>query len=142
MQFAVILISAVLLTWWWGKENIWFVDGGMITFALGAIYVLGNVAVLLYYTREKRDEFNIILHGVFPVVSSVAVGIIWWESLHPFPVAPFKWGPITTFVWAGIGVVIVAVLALMGKEEWLAAAGRAAEERPETPEELAHRPQI
>jgi amino acid transporter len=142
MQFAVILISAVILTWWWGKSNIWFVDGGMITFALGAIYILGNVAVLLYYTREKRSEFNFILHGVFPVVSSVAVAIIWWESLHPFPVAPFKWGPITTFVWAGIGVVIVAVLALMGKEEWLAAAGRAAEERPETPEELAHRPQI
>jgi hypothetical protein len=35
---------------------------------------------------------------------------------------------------------VVAVLAMLGKEQWLAAAGRAADERPETPEELAHRP--
>ena len=33
-----------------------------------------------------------------------------------------------------------ALLAILGKESWLQAAGRAADERPETQEELAHRP--
>jgi amino acid transporter len=139
-QFFVTIASAVILTWWWGKNNIWFVDGSMITFALGGVYMLGSLAVLVYYGWRKRDEFNPILHGVFPIVSLVAMGILWYKSLRPWPPAPFHYGPISAFVWMGAGVVLVAVLAFLGKEDWLAAAGRAVDERPETPEELAHRP--
>jgi amino acid transporter len=139
-QFAVIVVGAVILTKWWGKENIWFVDGGMITFALGTIYILGSLSVITYYLREKRDQFNVLTHGVFPVATSVAMVILFYKSLNPFPPAPFKWGPISVFVWAIAGVILVAVLAMLGKESWLQAAGRAADERPESPEELAHRP--
>ena len=31
----------------------------MITFALGTIYILGNLSVITYYLREKRDSFNV-----------------------------------------------------------------------------------
>jgi amino acid transporter len=142
VQFAVIVISGIVLTWWWGKSNIWFVDGSMITFALGGIYMLGSLSVLVYYWREKRSEFNFFLHFVFPVVSIGAMLVLWYKSLNPFPPAPFKWGPITTFVWAIAGIVLLVVLAATGREKWLASAGQAVEERPETPEELAHRPAI
>ena len=111
VQFGIIVVSAVILTWWWGKDNIWFVDGSMITFALGAIYMLGSLAVLKYFWTEKRDEFNPILHGLFPLISICAILILWYKSLNPLPAAPFKWGPVTAFVWFGLGIVVVAVLA-------------------------------
>jgi amino acid transporter len=130
----------VVLTWWWGKDNIWFVDGAMITFALGAIYALGSFAVLKYFWTERRSEFNWILHGVFPVVSIAAIALLWYKSLNPWPAAPFKWGPVTAFVWFGLGIIVIAILAATGKEAALADAGAAVDERPETPEELAHRP--
>lgn len=139
-QFIVIVVSAIILTAWWGKENIWFVDGGMITFALGTVYILGSISVLVYYWRERRSEFNWFTHGLFPVVSTIAMIILFYKSLNPFPPAPFKWGPIVVGVWAVLGVLLVAFLAATGREQWLSAAGQAAEERPETPEELAHRP--
>jgi amino acid transporter len=139
-QFLVIVVSAVILTKWWGKENIWFVDGGMITFALGTIYILGNLSVITYYLREKRDSFNWLTHGLFPVATSIAMVVLFYKSLNPFPPAPFKWGPIVVGVWSVLGIAVVALLAMLGKESWLQAAGRAADERPETPEELAHRP--
>jgi amino acid transporter len=140
VQFGLIVGSAAILTWWWGKNNIWFVDGSMITFALGAIYVLGAVAVIKYFWTEKRSEFNPLLHGVFPLTSIVAIALLWYKSLNPFPPAPFKWGPVTAFVWFGLGIVVIAVLAATGKERVLAAAGTAVEERLETPEEIATRP--
>ena len=141
-QFALILVSGLVGVWWWGKENIWAVDGLMITFALSTIYALGNLGVLLYYYRERRREFNPILHGLFPIVSTVALGILVWKSLHPFPVAPFKWAPIIVAAWMIAGIVLLVVLNMTGREGWLKTAGSAAEERPETPEELAHRPTI
>jgi amino acid transporter len=139
VQFAVIVISGVVLTLWWGKNTIWFVDGGMITYALGTIYILGNFGVIVYYWREKRKEFNVVLHLLFPIVSSIAMGIVFVKSLQPFPAAPFKWGPISTFVWAGLGILLLIVLAVTGKESWMARAADSVEERLETPEELAHR---
>jgi amino acid transporter len=140
VQFGLIVGSAVILTWWWGKNNIWFVDGSMITFALGAIYVLGSVAVLKYFWTEKRDEFNWVLHGLFPLVSICAIAILWYKSLNPFPPAPFKWGPVTAFVWFGLGIIVVALLAATGKERWAETAASAVDDRPETAEEIATRP--
>jgi amino acid transporter len=112
----------------------------MITFALGAIYMLGSLAVLKYFWTERRDEFNPILHGLFPLISICAIAILWYKSLNPWPAAPFKWGPVTAFVWFGLGIVVVAVLAFTGKERWAETAAAAVQEGPETPEELATRP--
>jgi hypothetical protein len=41
-----------------------------------------------------------------------------------------------------VGVAVLAYLRWTGKDEWLAKAGAIVGERPETAEELAHRPAI
>jgi hypothetical protein len=35
------------------------------------VYVMANVGVVLYYWRERRQDFNWILHFVFPVGTSL-----------------------------------------------------------------------
>jgi hypothetical protein len=42
--------------------------------------------------------------------------------------------------WLLIGIAILAVLRARGNEQWLSKAGAAISERPETAEELQHRP--
>ena len=130
VQFGIIVGSAVILTWWWGKDNIWFVDGGMITFALGAIYMLGSLAVLKYFWTEKRDEFNPILHGLFPLVSICAILILWYKSLNPLPAAPVQVGPRD-----GVRVVRARdrrgrCARVTGKERWATPPAAALQERP------------
>jgi amino acid transporter len=141
-QFAVIIVSAVIGVWWWGVGNIWFVDGLMITFALTIIYIFANLGVVLYFWRERRSEFNFVRHGLFPIASSIALVILDYKSLNPFPAAPAKYGPIVVGIWIVLGVLLIAYLRASGKEGWLMRATQAANERPETPEELAHRPAI
>ena len=139
-QFAVIVVGAVILTKWWGKENIWFVDGGMITFALGTIYILGSLSVINYYLREKRDQFNVLMHGVFPIATSIAMVDPLLQVAQPVPAGALQVGPDHGLRLGDRRMIVVALLAFLGKESWLQAAGRAADERPESPEELAHRP--
>ena len=103
-QFVVIVVSAVILTKWWGKENIWFVDGGMITFALGTIYILGSVSVLVYYLREKRDQLQLAhARACSRSRRRSRWSILFYKSLNPFPPAPFKWGPIVVGRVGGAG---------------------------------------
>ena len=113
----------------------------MITFALGTIYILGNLSVITYYLRERRDSFNWLTHGVFPIATSIAMIVLFYKSLNPFPPAPFKWGPIVVGVWAVLGIAVVAFLAATRQGE-MAPGGRPSRGRsdPRQPEELAHRP--
>jgi hypothetical protein len=44
--------------------------------------------------------------------------------------------------WMVVGVIVLVVLKRRGKDEWLAKAGEIVAERPETREELEHRPLV
>ena len=92
-QFVVIVGSAVILTWWWGKDNIWFVDGGMITFALGAMYMLGSLAVLMYFWTRSATSSTRSCTGCSRCVSICAIRILWYKSLNPFPAGAVQVGP-------------------------------------------------
>ena len=141
-QLALIVVSGIGGVLLVGVDQIWFVDGLMLTFALIIIYSLGNIGLFLYYLRERRSEFNLFLHGVFPILSTVFLAVLLYESLVPYPALPSGWAPLIVAVWLVVGVVVLFVLHQVKREDWIAAAGQAVEVRPETPEELAHRPRI
>jgi hypothetical protein len=63
-----------------------------------------------------------------------------YRSFKPFPVHPYNWSPFIVGAWLLIGIAILVVLRARGNEQWLAKAGAAITERPETADELEHRP--
>jgi hypothetical protein len=65
-----------------------------------------------------------------------------YKSFNPFPVHPYNWSPFIVGAWLLAGIVVLVVLKMRGNEEWLAKAGAVIEERPETVEELRHRPAV
>jgi amino acid transporter len=106
------------------------------------VYVMANVGVVLYYWRERRQEFNWILHFVFPVGTSLILIYSVYASFVPLPAPPYNLAPFIVGAWLLIGIGILVALKLRGNEAWLDKAGEIVGERRETPEELAHRSTI
>jgi amino acid transporter len=106
------------------------------------VYVMANVGVVLYYWRERRQEFNWLLHFVFPVGTSLILIYSLYASFNPFPAPPYNLSPFIVGAWLLIGIAVLVSLRLRGNEEWLQKAGEIVGERRETPEELAHRSAI
>ena len=123
-----------------------FTGFGFYAFALGfaivVIYSAAAIATGAYFWRERRSQFNPVLHLVFPAV--VTVALVWseYKAVNPLPPAPTRYALWFFVGWAVVGFVILLAMRLAGKEDWLIHAGESAVLRPESPEELAHRPPI
>jgi amino acid transporter len=100
-------------------------NGLVLVLAVLYIYVSANFAVAFYYLRFRRDEFNWLLHIGFPVISTAALVYVTIKSFQPFPSFPYNYAPLIDGVWLVIGVVILLVLWLRGKDAWLAKAAGA-----------------
>jgi amino acid transporter len=81
------------------------------------MYVLLNVACLLYFLRFRRDEFNIVRHGVLPVLGALAfipaffagAGIPVFSFITALPKPLWYAGPVAG-IWMLIGVVYLLML--------------------------------
>jgi amino acid transporter len=142
----VTIILAMWLGSWIGPVNEFGMIGIVQTIGLIIVYSMGNIGALIFYGRERRQEFNWFLHGVLPIATSAALIWVLWktvEGLHPIALNnAFDYAPWIALAWFVIGLVILAYFAMSGKEKWLSKAGEAAHERLETAEERAHRPAL
>ena len=140
----VTLLIGLGLGSWLGPVKTFGMIGIMQTLGLIIVYCMGNIGAMLFYGREKRDEFNVWLHLVIPVLTTAALVWVFWknvETLHPFsPKNAFDYSPLIVIIWFAIGVVVLFVASRTGKEEWLFKAGESAHLRAETATEAAHRP--
>ena len=99
-----------------------FFVGLVLVLGVTVAYLLANVAVFMFYWREKRDEFNWILHFVFPVVSSLVLIYAIYKSF-PQP-SPYVWAPALDGAWLLVGILILVYLRSRGREDWLVKAGQ------------------
>ncbi len=114
--------------------------GTMLTFTLIPTFSAANLGVFLYYFREQRDEFNPVLHAVFPLFGTLALFFVAYSSLTPWPSPPIAYAPWVVVVWPAVGLLVLLAMKLRGKEDWLIKAGQVVQERVETAEEASHRP--
>jgi amino acid transporter len=113
-----------------------------LSFAIVLIYGSASIATGVYFWRERRSEFKPLLHFIFPVVTTLA--LIWsqYKSTVPLPGAPVGYALWVFVGWAVVGFALLIGMRLAGKEDWLLRAGEAAVLRPESAEELQHRPVV
>jgi amino acid transporter len=141
---AVTLAIGLGLAAWLGPVKTFGMIGIMQTLGLIIVYCMGNIGAILFYGREKRDEFNIWLHLVVPVLTTAALIWVFWknvETLHPFsPKNAFDYSPLIVIIWTVVGLAIVLYASRTGKEDWLRRAGESVQLRAETAAEAAHRP--
>ena len=111
-------------------DNVFFTWAIFLTLSVLIMYVLANAGVVLYYWRAKRAQFNWILHGVIPAVTSVVIGFVFYKSVVPLPPYPEKWAPVVTAIWfaAMIGFLIYRRLRGGAGEAWMTKAQQAMDE--------------
>ena len=89
LQAVVTSVGGLALGFWLGPDQAFYVMGTVLTLALAFIYSAGNLGVFLLY-RRRGAEFRPILHAFFPLVSTVAVFWVAWNSIVPLPPPPLS----------------------------------------------------
>jgi amino acid transporter len=131
-------------------QNQYYIDGYMIGYVVLAIYTLGNIAAFMLYRRERRNEFNWVLHGLFPLLSTLGMVAVllfslnfiggeplqWQPQLWTLPPEPFNIPVVFVGVWILVAIAVVVVMHYTNHEDWIAKAAVAASEREATDEEL------
>ena len=108
VQAVVTLVGGLALGFSLGPDQAFYVMGTVVTLALALIYSTGNLGVFLLY-RRRGAEFRPVLHVFFPLISTVAVLWVAWNSIVPLPPPPIAYAPVILAVWLLAGVTILFI---------------------------------
>jgi amino acid transporter len=128
-QGALTLAVGLLFGLWLGPEAAFHTLILVATLAGIALYLSGNLAVMLLARRERRATERAFACIVFPVVTSAAVLWVGYKSLDPLPPAPERYGALAAFAWMVIGAAVAIVAHRRGTGSWSADARLGLEER-------------
>lgn len=89
----------------------------MIVVAFVPLYMICNLSCLVYYARYRRDEFNWILHGLFPILGIIVLvpaflagaGIPSFKFVSRLPYPLSIAGPVVA-IWMVVGVIYLVYL--------------------------------
>lgn len=109
--------------------SFFFVDGLILVLGVTVVYLMANLAVFMFYRGEHKDEFNVLLHLIFPLIGSAVLIYAVYASFFPtLPAAPYVYAPLIDGVWLIIGIALLFYLKSRGQEDWLLKAGEAISE--------------
>jgi amino acid transporter len=128
IQAAFGVVLAVALSLWLGAaypavpgpENTYFFLGYALGLLFAGMYMAVNIAVIGYYLRDRREEFNVLRHVVVPVIGFVMMIPAFISTLGGIyiPIAdftpsalaePYNIVPLLVAIWMVIGVVVGVV---------------------------------
>jgi amino acid transporter len=136
VQFLVGVVVSVWLGLQYGPLTAFALVGTIVTAVIIAIYMVVNLACLVFYLREGRAEFNPLLHGVVPLLGIAAfvpafltaVGIQAFDYISALPY-PISLVGLVVGTWYLIGLVYLVVL-MLTRPERLRETGRVFGEEP------------
>jgi amino acid transporter len=115
---------ATLLIGGWALGHILFAGGrGMDPIAFFAesstmgtilvlvVYLLSNLALPVYYRKYRPQEFNIVRHGVLPILGAAAIIVPLYYLSEPGQPTPYSWFPYAALVIVAFAVVYAVYLA-------------------------------
>jgi amino acid transporter len=123
LQTFITLAVGLGLGFWIGPDQEFYFMGVVITLCLVLIYSAANYGVFRYYRGEKRPEFRIWQHVLCPLVASLAMLCVAFESIYSLPPPPVRYGPLLVIGWLGVGLVVLFIYARVGREGWVLNAG-------------------
>jgi amino acid transporter len=117
VQFVIGVVVAVALGLKYTPLTAFALVGTIVTAVIIAIYMIVNLACLVFYLREGRADFNPLLHAVIPILGIAAfvpafltaVGIKAFDFVSALPYPISLVGPVVG-IWYLIGVVYLVFL--------------------------------
>lgn len=123
LQVALTLAFGLGVGFALGPADFFFTIGLAVTLSLMLVYIAGNVGVVRLYRGERQSDFNVLVHLIFPLLSSLALLIVGYKSLNPLPPSPIRYGAVAVAVWLAAGVAVLIALNRANRERWLQTAG-------------------
>jgi amino acid transporter len=117
LQFIVGVAVALWLGFQYDPITAFGIVATVIVILFVPIYMVVNLACLVFYARHRRSEFNLLLHGIVPVLGIIAfvpaflaaAGIRAFDFISPLT-KPFSYAGIAAAVWVVLGLVYLAIL--------------------------------
>jgi amino acid transporter len=126
LQMVLSLVAALGVGFLLGADVSFFlIDGLILVIGVTVVYLFANVAVFMYYRGEKKAEFNVLLHVIFPLISSLVLFYAMVQSFNPAPAAPYSYAPLIDGAWFLLGIIILLWMRARGREDWILNAGEA-----------------
>ena len=91
----------------WGPLPAFGDLGYLSSLAILPVYIGANVALPFFIYRRYRSEFSVIVHVIFPALSSVIFLVAIWLSIHPYPTS----APENVFPWLLAAFIVAAIVA-------------------------------
>jgi len=120
--FSVVLCVAGGL--WWGPFGAYGFYGTILGLGMLIIYILLNLALIVFYRRDHPSEFNPIRHGLLPIAASLLMLLPIGGLVYPVPAYPNNMVPYIMVAWIVAGFVYLAVISKR-RPDILDAMGRA-----------------
>ncbi len=102
------VVLSLLMGWKWGPLTAFIIIATAVTIVVILVYMTVCLGTFVFYWRERRSEFNPLLHGAVPILGMLAfVGPLYYQY-RPLPDYPVRIANWVAIVWiaAGIGVTI------------------------------------
>jgi amino acid transporter len=114
---AATIVVALTLGFAYDPVTAFAMTGTGIVILLVAIYIIANITCIAYYLRRRRQEFNVLLHLVVPVLGIAAFTPAWLTAAGiPVPLFDFitKLSPPIAYAGPAVGVwMVLGVLYLI-----------------------------
>jgi amino acid transporter len=104
------LVLALLMGWKWGPLTAFSIIAGAITIVVILVYMAVCFSTIAFYWRERRSEFNPILHLVVPLAGATLFGFPLYYQFHPLPAYPIRYADWIAIGWIAVGIVVTALV--------------------------------
>jgi amino acid transporter len=83
----------------------------VLTLCILVAYIGVSIAVIAYYRRERPGEFNVLLHAVIPIVTTLLVAAVLIAQFYPVqPTFPANLAAPIASGWLVVGIIWLLVL--------------------------------
>ncbi|HVD45205.1 MAG TPA: amino acid permease, partial [Rubrobacter sp.] len=83
-----------------------------VTIVVILVYITVCVSTIVFYLRERRDQFNVLLHGVFPVLAILILLAPLYYQFAPLPAYPVRLGNYLALIWIVLGFAALGLAAV------------------------------
>lgn len=108
---AVGVALALLMGWKWDPLTAFVIIATAVTIVVICVYITVCIACAVYYRRERRDEWNPWLHGVFPALGALAFLAPLYYQFNPLPPYPIRYANWIAIGWLAAGVLVTFYMA-------------------------------
>lgn len=100
----------------YGPINAFSMLALVVTFTALGVYFLSQAACIVFFRR--RNEFNVLWHGIVPVAAMAVIVYLFVKSEWPHPPHPLNLSIWIALVWAVLGVGVVAAMSAASPERF------------------------